>query len=42
MIVMWHIVVCFSLQNGDYSFDNLKDVNTEGFNVDNPKVSNCK
>ncbi|CAF2420187.1 unnamed protein product [Rotaria sp. Silwood2] len=26
-------------KNGDYTFDNLKDINTEGFNVDVPKSS---
>lgn len=25
-------------QNGDYTFDNLKDINAEGFNVEVPKV----
>ncbi len=29
-----------SFQNGDYTFDNLKDINTEGFNIDTPKVNN--
>jgi len=28
------------LQNGDYTFDNLKDINAEGFNVDVTKVNN--
>ncbi|CAF0802559.1 unnamed protein product [Adineta ricciae] len=26
-------------RNGDYSFDNMKDINNEGFIVDNPKTS---
>ncbi|CAF1061896.1 unnamed protein product [Adineta steineri] len=28
-----------SKRNGEYTFDNLKDINTEGFNIDNPKSS---
>ncbi|CAF4738514.1 unnamed protein product [Rotaria sp. Silwood1] len=39
------IVGCASIssgpkKNGDYTFDNLKDINAEGFNVDVPKVNN--